>query len=159
MIFYCVFSLLLWTLKTLNALPAHLVTPFNGPIPPSNLLDKIARGVAERKGPAEWPHSIRATRVKIIELCRLRAAEDALLDHQRKLVADENEDIYCLDSDNNSIGLAKQAMGIRRTLHRQSSMDFINTSAINVKDNDNISRYVSPIISSSICFPFPPFLN
>ncbi|KAK0450260.1 hypothetical protein EV421DRAFT_1991212 [Armillaria borealis] len=59
--------------RTLDALPSHLVTPFNGPIPPSNLLDKIARGVAQAKGPNDWPFSLRATRVKLIEIARSRA--------------------------------------------------------------------------------------
>ena len=52
----------------MDALPSHLLTPFNGPVPPSNLLDKIAKGVMHAKGPAEWPHSLRATRAKIVEL-------------------------------------------------------------------------------------------
>ena len=58
--------------QTLDALPSHLLTPFIGSIPPSNLLDKIARGVAEAKG-TDWPHSMRATRAKIVELARMRA--------------------------------------------------------------------------------------
>jgi transcription factor SPN1 len=58
--------------QTLDALPAHLLTPFVGPVPPSNLLDKIARGVAQAKGTEEWPHSVRATRVKLMELARTR---------------------------------------------------------------------------------------
>ncbi|KAJ7593332.1 hypothetical protein C8J56DRAFT_1003110 [Mycena floridula] len=123
--------------RTLNALPAHLVTPFNGPIPPSNLLDKIARGVADKKGPGEWPHSLRATRVKLIELCRLRAVEDALLEHQRDIYSDENEEFSYLPAADNH---GKKGKGRRRPLYRQSSMDFINAAAVNVKDNDSIGR-------------------
>ena len=40
--------------QTLNVLPSHLLTPFNGPVPPSNLLEKIVRGVAV-EGPTDWP--------------------------------------------------------------------------------------------------------
>ncbi len=99
------------------------MTPYNGPIPPSNLLDKIARGVADKKGPAEWPHSLRATRVKLIEICRTRAAEED------RIFADENEDPEDM----------APKKSIRRP-YRQSSMEFINSSAPSAKDNPNISR-------------------
>ena len=39
--------------QTLDVLPFHLLEPFNGPVRPSNLLDKILRGVAEAKGPTD----------------------------------------------------------------------------------------------------------
>ncbi|KAI3614970.1 hypothetical protein WG66_016916 [Moniliophthora roreri] len=126
--------------RTLDALPAHL-TPFNGPIPPSNLLDKIARGVANAKGPAEWPHSLRATRVKLIELARQRAKEDQAVKYARACI-DENDDIgyFAADSDVN-LGLGrKSSMGIRRPLYRQSSMDFMNTDDRKINGADSITR-------------------
>ena len=55
--------------QTLDALPSHLLVPFRRPVPPSNLLCKIARG------PADGPHSQHATRVKIIELAPRRASD------------------------------------------------------------------------------------
>ncbi|KAI9574010.1 hypothetical protein HD554DRAFT_579258 [Boletus coccyginus] len=70
--------------RTLDALPAHLITPFNGFIPPSNLLDKIARGVSAAKGPNDWPHSIRATRIKLLELARSMAQEERRRDVTRE---------------------------------------------------------------------------
>jgi len=63
-------SLFLALKQTLETLPSHLLTPFNGPVPPSNLLDKIACGVADGKGPADRPRFQPATRSKIVELAR-----------------------------------------------------------------------------------------
>ncbi|KAI6042853.1 hypothetical protein EDC04DRAFT_2654997 [Pisolithus marmoratus] len=62
--------------RTLDALPAHLITPFNGPVPPPNLLDKVARGISAAKGPNNWPHTVRATRIKLLELARVKAQEE-----------------------------------------------------------------------------------
>ncbi|KAJ6576630.1 hypothetical protein DFH09DRAFT_1260776 [Mycena vulgaris] len=131
--------------RTLDALPPHLMTPFNGPIPPSNLLDKIARGVTQAKG-EDWPHSLRATRVKLIELARTIAEEDS---KPRKTIPEEN-DMDCSDypyfaegdvlQQTTNIGIGKTigiGLGPRRPLYRQSSMDFLNTSD---QDNDSISR-------------------
>ncbi|KAJ7104029.1 hypothetical protein B0H15DRAFT_794896 [Mycena belliarum] len=126
--------------RTLDALPPHLMTPFNGPIPPSNLLDKIARGVTQAKG-EDWPHSLRATRVKLIELARTIAEEDS---KPRQTIPEEN-DMDCsgyphfaqsdvLQPTTNTSGIG---LGPRRPLYRQSSMDFLNTSD---QDSDSINR-------------------
>lgn len=56
--------------RTMDALPSNILTPFTGPVPPSNLLDKMAKGLVET---ADWPHSLRATRARIVELARSRA--------------------------------------------------------------------------------------
>ncbi|KAH9940964.1 hypothetical protein B0H21DRAFT_697351 [Amylocystis lapponica] len=118
--------------RTLDALPAHLLTPFNGPIPPSNLLDKIARGVSQAKGPGGWPHSLRATRAKIVELARVRARE-AIIEGDNDTIAEEDGiDLDVLQETTN--------MGPKRPLYRQSSMDFVQTSKQDLKDNSNISR-------------------
>ncbi|OAX38831.1 hypothetical protein K503DRAFT_132772 [Rhizopogon vinicolor AM-OR11-026] len=37
--------------RNLDALPAHLITPFNGSVPSPNFLDKISCGVTADKGP------------------------------------------------------------------------------------------------------------
>ncbi|KIY69081.1 hypothetical protein CYLTODRAFT_430604 [Cylindrobasidium torrendii FP15055 ss-10] len=104
--------------RTLDALPSHLVTPFHGPIPPSNLLDKIARGIAQAKGPVEWPFSLRATRVKLIEIARSRS-KDAHL-----------------GENNEGLGPSR-----KRTLQRQSSMDFIHEDIIEEQhDTESINR-------------------
>ncbi|KAJ3529876.1 hypothetical protein NMY22_g8814 [Coprinellus aureogranulatus] len=132
--------------RTLDALPAHLVTPFNGPIPPANLLDKIARGVSEAKGPVEWPHSLRATRVKLIELSRLKAREEAQAEQRRNTIAeepeveiaegdDESNYSYVHDNIERPIGL-----GARRPLYRQSSMDFMDPEGGEVKNSPSIAR-------------------
>ncbi|KAJ3977218.1 hypothetical protein EV361DRAFT_788740 [Lentinula raphanica] len=123
--------------RTLDALPSHLVTPFNGPIPPSNLLDKIARGVANAKGPIEWPHSLRATRVKLIEISRQRAKEDS--SRASKLaVADENDDVSCYSAESDvNAGLTRKRSRVipRRPLYHQSSMDFLNSGERKIGDN------------------------
>ncbi|KAF5359760.1 hypothetical protein D9756_003249 [Leucocoprinus leucothites] len=137
--------------RTLDALPAHLVTPFNGPIPPSNLLDKIARGVSQAKGPVDWPHSLRATRVKLIELSRQRAKEQAAAEQRRDSIAEEPEDAmetemetnytYNQDGREKPLGVAA---GAKRPLYRQSSMDFIlNTEGTDIKNNEHLARLSS----------------
>ncbi|RDB25961.1 hypothetical protein Hypma_006644 [Hypsizygus marmoreus] len=121
--------------RTLDALPAHLVTPFNGPIPPSNLLDKIARGVSQAKGPIDWPHSIRATRVKLIELSRARAKEE------QALITEVYSDVDMEDPEGNSYARYPEPVGkplsVKRPLYRQSSMDFMNV--VDLKANDGIA--------------------
>ncbi|KAJ3720787.1 hypothetical protein DFJ43DRAFT_712732 [Lentinula guzmanii] len=142
--------------RTLDALPSHLVTPFNGPIPPSNLLDKIARGVANAKG-AEWPHSLRATRVKLIEISRQRAKEDSFR-ASKSAVMDENDDISCysVDSDVNS-GLTRKRSRVipRRPLYHQSSMDFINPG--DCKNGDNITRLSTRLQRTDNLVPSPNY--
>ncbi|KAJ7364174.1 hypothetical protein DFH08DRAFT_267798 [Mycena albidolilacea] len=125
--------------RTLDALPPHLMTPFNGPIPPSNLLDKIARGVTQAKG-EDWPHSLRATRVKLIELARTIAQEDS---KPKKTIPEESamdcSESYFAEADvlqqTTNIGMG---LGPRRPLYRQSSMDFLDTS--DPLDSDTINR-------------------
>lgn len=123
----------------MDALPAHLVTPFNGPIPPSNLLDKIARGVSQAKGPADWPYSIRATRVKLLELARARAKEESLAEQRRHVIQEEVE----ID-DGSSCSYfhdgEEKTIDRRRPLYRQSSMDFIKPTPVDIKDNASIAR-------------------
>ncbi|KAJ7030375.1 hypothetical protein C8F04DRAFT_1113429 [Mycena alexandri] len=133
--------------RTLDALPPHLMTPFNGPIPPSNLLDKIARGVTQAKG-EDWPHSLRATRVKLIELARTMAEEDS---KPRKSIPEESDMDYSdyptfaegdVLQQTTNLGTTGLGIGIslgpRRPLYRQSSMDFLNTS--DLQDNEAITR-------------------
>ncbi|KIM80492.1 hypothetical protein PILCRDRAFT_534457 [Piloderma croceum F 1598] len=126
--------------RTLDALPSHLLTPFNGPVPPSNLLDKIARGVSHAKGPNEWPHSIRATRAKLLELARIRAKE-AAEEKRAKSIAEEDDDYssgyfgdIVLQPTTNT------PASPRKPLYRRSSMDFIASAKLDLKDNDNLSR-------------------
>ena len=105
------------------------MTPFNGPVPPSNLLDKIARGVIAAKGPVEWPHSLRATRAKIVELARLRGVEDTSSD---TIAEEEPSDKDVLQQTTNT--------GPKRPLYRQSSMDFMQSSKLDPADSSTIAR-------------------
>ncbi|KAI0065327.1 hypothetical protein BV25DRAFT_1913917 [Artomyces pyxidatus] len=103
--------------RTLDALPAHLLTPFNGPVPPSNLLDKIARGVSQAKGAVEWPHSLRATRSKLVELARSR---DAIPEEEPQREA------------------LQHTTNVKRPLYRQSSMDFMQGAKL--EDRTRLAR-------------------
>ncbi|KAJ3922130.1 hypothetical protein F5877DRAFT_34507 [Lentinula edodes] len=140
--------------RTLDALPSHLVTPFNGPIPPSNLLDKIARGVANAKGPAEWPHSLRATRVKLIEIARQRAKEDPPRG-PKSVVTDENDDISCYSTDSDMNSRKRSRVISRRPLYRQSSMDFVNPG--DRKNGDNITRLSTRLQRTDSLVPNPTY--
>ncbi|EKM58359.1 uncharacterized protein PHACADRAFT_252616 [Phanerochaete carnosa HHB-10118-sp] len=117
--------------RTLDALPSHLLTPFNGPVPPSNLLDKIARGVADAKG-NNWQHSMRATRAKIVELARVRAKESRDGSGSDTIAEEDSTDGAPLQQTTN--------IGLKRPLYRQSSMDFMQQAKADLKDNSNISR-------------------
>ncbi|KAF8348944.1 hypothetical protein F5887DRAFT_879407 [Amanita rubescens] len=123
--------------RTLDALPAHLVTPFIGPVPPSNLLDKIARGVTHAKSPVDWPHSIRATRVKLLELAKLRAKEESAQGRTSSNVS-ERENRFDTQIQNACTSPDKR-QNIRRPLYRQNSMDFMNVAESHL-DEDNITR-------------------
>ncbi|KAI0734340.1 hypothetical protein BC629DRAFT_1585892 [Irpex lacteus] len=115
--------------RTLDSLPAHLLTPFIGSVLPSNLLDKIARRVLEAKG-EDWPHSIRATRAKLIELGRVRARES-------RDVSGSGSDTIAEEGDGSDVPLqATTNIAPKRPMRRQSSMDFIKPP----KDNANITR-------------------
>lgn len=126
--------------QTLDALPSHLLTPFNGPVPPSNLLDKIARGVADAKG-NNWQHSMRATRAKIVELARVRAKESRDNGSGSDTIAEE-------DSTDDAPLQQTTNIGLKRPLYRQSSMDFMQPAKTNLQDNSNITRsvYLSPAL-------------
>ncbi|KZT22063.1 hypothetical protein NEOLEDRAFT_1181269 [Neolentinus lepideus HHB14362 ss-1] len=113
--------------RTLDALPSHVLTPFTGPVPPSNLLDKIAKALAEH---ADWPHSLRATRAKIVELANSHGTESSV-------------DGEANDRDSVNTGVLKPTTntGPKRALYRQSSMDFIQTDKHDLGSSERIARY------------------
>jgi hypothetical protein len=140
--------------QTLDALPAHVLTPFNGSVPPANLLDKIARGVAHAKGAEQWPHAVRATRAKLLELARTRAREERLRNklraveehNQSRAAKDKDKDrdrdgepmqteVVLKQSDTNSPGPARA----KRPLYRQSSMDFMQSARLS-GSSDRMAR-------------------
>ncbi|KIK16130.1 hypothetical protein PISMIDRAFT_25165, partial [Pisolithus microcarpus 441] len=135
--------------RTLDALPAHLITPFNGPVPPSNLLDKIARGISAAKGPNDWPHTIRATRIKLLELARVKAHEERYAS-----IHEQVDDTTRSSSVNKSEKRSRTPdpsevlqqrtntpLGVRRPLYRQSSMDFM--SPVGLDKHESITRLSS----------------
>ncbi|OJT07375.1 hypothetical protein TRAPUB_1780 [Trametes pubescens] len=130
--------------RTLDALPSHLLTPFNGPVPPSNLLDKIARGVISAKGPIEWPHSLHATRAKIVELARNRTTEDTSSD---TIAEEDPSDKDVLQQTTNT--------GPKRPLYRQSSMDFMQSSKLDPADSSTIARLSHRLRNTERMIPNP----
>lgn len=135
--------------RTLDALPAHLITPFNGPVPPSNLLDKVARGISAAKGPNDWPHTIRATRIKLLELARVKAREERYAN-----IHEEVDDTTSSTGANKSEKCSRTPdplevlqqrtntpLGVRRPLYRQSSMDFM--SPVGLDKHESITRLSS----------------
>ncbi|TFK75185.1 hypothetical protein BDN72DRAFT_892533 [Pluteus cervinus] len=142
--------------RTLDALPAHLVTPFIGPIPPNNLLDKLARGVSQAKGPADWPYSQRATRVKLLELARSRAKDDAA----PRVLRIAEEPSPPMDTDDATTGVLSNdnhysyystygtphrtstnpANESKKPLYRQSSMDFMMGAELSLTNKENSAR-------------------
>ncbi|KIJ66978.1 hypothetical protein HYDPIDRAFT_166393 [Hydnomerulius pinastri MD-312] len=137
--------------QTLDALPAHLITPFNGSVPPSNLLDKIARGITAAKGPNDWPHSVRATRIELLALARLKAQHER---HGTVIEEGTSEDGYfgyfALKGEKGREGPRTPEAGEvlqprtntpvlgRRPLYRQSSMDFM--SPVQPDRSESIAR-------------------
>ncbi|KAG2740707.1 hypothetical protein P692DRAFT_20753836 [Suillus brevipes Sb2] len=133
--------------RTLDALPSHLITPFNGSIPPPNLLDKIARGITAAKGPNDWPHSVTATRAKLLDLARARAMEE-----RRKSIIDEDviflsgnvhrpADLSkCAERNDTSPDVLQSTTNTlkRHPLYRQSSMDFMTDAKAD--HNESIAR-------------------
>ena len=111
--------------QTLDSLPAHLLTPFNGSAPPGNLLDKVAKRVIHAKNPMEWPHSIRATRAKLHKLARVRAEEASSR-------GGRNAGEYSHD-------VLQQTTNVqKKPLYRQSSMDFLRDNTL--KDEKSLER-------------------
>ncbi|KAH7097372.1 hypothetical protein BKA62DRAFT_833295 [Auriculariales sp. MPI-PUGE-AT-0066] len=97
----------------LEMLPTSIVTPFNGPVPPNNYLDKLAREIVaahEQKNDA-WLHSVRQTRLKLHELAKVVS--------QRHLANIDEED-----------GKENVRLITKRPLYRQSSMDFLPADQI-----------------------------
>ncbi|KAI0300905.1 hypothetical protein BC826DRAFT_1102221 [Russula brevipes] len=139
--------------RTLDALPAHVLTPFIGPVPPSNLLDKIARGVAHAKGPSEWPYSSRSTRAKLVELCRARAKE-ASVEKKRYNTIEEEDTDQDLEQ---SCDVLKRTTNIRRPLYRQNSMDFMQSAKLELRGTDAFSRTSNRLRQTDRLIPNPPY--
>lgn len=99
----------------------------------------------------EWPHSLRATRVKLIELARNRAREENM-PLSRKATVEKEDDLATSVEDSRydgevlqqttNIGNIGIGLGSRRPLYRQSSMDFMNSSTTDLADNDDLLRSV-----------------
>ncbi|KLO08929.1 hypothetical protein SCHPADRAFT_916825 [Schizopora paradoxa] len=125
--------------KTLDALPSHLLSPYNGSIPPANVLDKIARSVINAKDPIEWPHSVRSTRIKLLNLAR-SYNDNGHGDGRRS--SELSPDVLQPTTTNVP----------KKPLYRQSSMDFLKgNSLMHERSIDRLStrlqrvdRIVSP---------------
>ncbi|KIJ51278.1 hypothetical protein M422DRAFT_65289 [Sphaerobolus stellatus SS14] len=120
--------------RTLDALPGHLYTPFNGAVPPSNLLDKIARSVCKAQG-VEWPHSVPQTRIKIVEIARGKNKENVHMTIDEAEEDDDNNNKIERNDEEESMKASKP-----RALYRQSSMDFLPSKG---KDLSNVGKLSS----------------
>ncbi|KAI0034197.1 hypothetical protein K488DRAFT_69281 [Vararia minispora EC-137] len=128
--------------RTLDAIPSHMLTPYTGAVPPSNLLDKIARGVAQVKGPKEWPHSLRATRAKLVELARGRDVP-ATIDEEGVAPPTGLRDTTNINTPRR-----------KRPLYRQSSMDFMAAAHL-AGQEDSFTKVSSLLQASERVFPTP----
>ncbi|KZP25227.1 hypothetical protein FIBSPDRAFT_950591 [Athelia psychrophila] len=157
--------------RTLDALPSHLLTPFAGPLPPANLLDKIARGVAHAKGD-EWPHSVRATRAKLLELARASGERG----RARNSITEEREgwEVEGIHGGERAQGVGERIMDVtntpptvtmggekasekgagRRPLYRQSSMDFLSSAKLD--EDGNVSRLSNRFARAERLIPHTP---
>ncbi|KAH7904728.1 hypothetical protein BJ138DRAFT_1130838, partial [Hygrophoropsis aurantiaca] len=122
--------------RTLDHLPAHLTTPFLGPVPPGNLLHRIARGVVDAKAGDDkntWPHSVRATRVKLMQLARERALPDEPDSPGQVLAQSTNANPHTQHR--------------KGRLYRQNSMDFMSPAVSkldrDLRSNDTIAKLSS----------------
>ena len=114
------------------------------------MLDKIARGVSQAKGPSDWPYSLRSTRAKLVELCRVRAKEASA--EQKRYNTIEEED---LDQDLEQFReVLKRTTNIRRPLYRQNSMDFMQSAKLELRGTDAFSRYIISPSTFFACFDF-----
>jgi hypothetical protein len=128
-------------IQTLDALPATNNTPFNG-IPPANLLDKIARGVTGAKK-EDWPHTVRQTRMKLLELSRVRAKEVVFEDRLSAIIHEEVHEDGGSDIENDFARATTPARTPgKKPLHRQSSMDFMSSAKLGNKAIDSFGRFV-----------------
>ncbi|QRW18105.1 hypothetical protein RhiXN_03029 [Rhizoctonia solani] len=114
--------------RTLDNIPSHLMTPYVGVVPPPNVLDKLARDIALSRNALEWPHSVRATRVKLHELCRRKTVKKAI---DRRAPPAE-------PTPRNTVEVVSESAPPRRPLYRQSSMDFLP-----VKEVTSVTRLSS----------------
>ncbi|KZS88057.1 hypothetical protein SISNIDRAFT_490411 [Sistotremastrum niveocremeum HHB9708] len=148
--------------NALDVLPQQVLTPFVGPIPPSNLLDKVAKGICASKGPLEWPHSIAATRLKLVELsreaARRRSCEDThSIPEEESENADPNQDDVDI-----TIGKAAGRKKVnndpkRKPLYRQNSMDFLRGSMENESSIPRLStrlQRTSRLLPSNSYHPY-----
>ena len=79
---------------------------------------------------------MRATRAKIVELARRRSTDSRDESASDTIVEEE--------SDSSDVPLQQTTnIGYKRTLYKQSSMDFMQPPKLDIKDNANISRYAS----------------
>ncbi|KAJ1307706.1 hypothetical protein OPQ81_001795 [Rhizoctonia solani] len=129
--------------RTLDNIPSHLMTPYVGIIPPPNVLDKLARNIASSRTALEWPHSIRATRVKLHELCRRKTVQKAI---ERR--APPTQPTVC-----NPVEVVPESAPPRRPLYRQSSMDFLPVK----NEVTSVTRLSSRLQRADRMVPHAPF--
>lgn len=91
--------------------------------------------MTQAKGQTDWPHSVRATRVKLLELSRMKAKDEMekARERNRHLVIREEVEM-------DDVHAGADGIDGPRPLYRQSSMDFIKPGPEEIKGNTAIAR-------------------
>ena len=88
--------------------------------------------MSKAKNSVEWPHSLHATRAKIIELARSRAKENIQDGSGSDTIVEE-------ESDGSDVPL-QQSTNMKRSLYKPSSTDFPQQPKFDIKDNPSLAR-------------------
>ncbi|KIO34722.1 hypothetical protein M407DRAFT_210099 [Tulasnella calospora MUT 4182] len=150
--------------KTLEGLPSHLFTPYVGSVPPQNILQKLALGIKDVRGPTDWPHSVRSTRQMLYKLASKLAVPPSLADAAEE-AANELGNTPPADATNTP---PKRARASRMPMYRKNSMDELLPSTPEVagkptrstKENSHIARASTRLQHrADRFFTFHPYAN
>ena len=115
-------------------------------------MDKISRGITAAKGPNDWPHSVTATRTRLLQLARARAQEDrkrSIIDegviflsgnaYRAGLPGELNKRLERKDGTPDPADVLQSTTNTpdhrRHPLYRKSSMDFMTDAKIDHKES------------------------
>lgn len=150
--------------KTLESLPSHLFTPYVGSVPPQNILQKLALGIKDARGPIDWPHSVKSTRQMLYKLASKLSVPPSLADAAEK-AANELGNNPPADATNTP---PKRDRASRVPMYRKNSMDELLPSTPEVdgkpvrstKENAHIIRASTRLQHrADRFFTFHPYAN
>ncbi|KAG9001663.1 hypothetical protein FRB90_011575, partial [Tulasnella sp. 427] len=150
--------------KTLESLPSHLFTPFVGSVPPQNVLQKLALGIKDTKGPIDWPHSVKSTRQMLHKLASKLALPPSFADAAEKAA----KELGATPPADSTIAPPKRKRPSRAPMYRKNSMDELLPStpevegkpARSTKENAHIIRASTRLQNrADRFFTFHPYAN